>query len=171
MAEADVRSIRKSFRVPMLTPEFLGLGRLDAEVSVGEQMPRPTPQRKQLNDIGQPALALQDPRRGRGPLGMKSFSERFKPKKFCVKKTWRHADEAFEECNATTLERITPPPTTLPWPKVSEQTSWPQSHRFFSRAFALDQTATALEGREACYRILSVGGRSRRTKIIERWKN
>ena len=62
IAEAEKRSIRKSFRIEMLTPEFLEtISRLDSEISVERKNAELYATRAwHLNDIGQPALALQD---------------------------------------------------------------------------------------------------------------
>ncbi len=154
MAEAEKRSIRKSFRIKMLTPEFLEtISRLDAEISVERTNAELFATRAwQLNDIGQPALALQDAEAA-AHLDPKSASASAE-KSYALKKLG-HADEAFEEVqHATTLD----PNYATAWQYRGElemeQKNYLAAVESLSRALSLDQTATALEKREACYRIL-----------------
>ena len=154
IGEAEKRSIRKSFRIEMLTPEFLEtISRLDSEISVERKNAELYVTRAwHLNDIGQPALALQDAESA-AQLDPKSASA-------CAEKSYAlmkigQPEKAFEEIkHATTLD----PNYATAWQYRGElemeQRNYMAAVESFSRALSMDQTLTALEKREACYRIL-----------------
>jgi tetratricopeptide (TPR) repeat protein len=152
--EVEKRSIRKSFRIATLTPEFLEtISRLDSEISVEPKNSELYATRAwYLNDIGQPELALQDAESA-AQLDPKSASA-------CAEKSYAlmkigHAEKAFEEIqHATTLD----PNYATAWQYRGElemeQGNYIAAVESLSRALSLDQTAAALAKREACYRQL-----------------
>jgi tetratricopeptide (TPR) repeat protein len=152
--EAEKRLVRKSTRIEMLTPEFLEtIGRLDSEISVERKNAELYATRAwHLNDIGQPALALQDAESA-AQLDPKSASA-------CAEKAYAlmklgQAKKAFEQIqHATTLD----PNYATAWQYRGElemeERNYMAAVESFSRALSMDQTLMALEKREACYRIL-----------------
>ena len=154
IAEAQKLSIRKSFRIEMLTPEFLQtISRLDSEISVERKNAELYATRAwHLNDIGQPALALQDAERA-AQLDPKLASA-------CAEKGYAlmklgQPEKALEEIRrATTLN----PNYATAWQYRGElemeQRNYMAAVESFSRALSLNQTTAVLEKREACYRIL-----------------
>ena len=152
--EAEKRLVRKSTRIEMLTPEFLEtIGRLDSEISVERKNAELFATRAwHLNDIGQPALALQDAESA-SQLDPKSASA-------CAEKAYAlmklgQAKKAFEQIqHATTLD----PNYATAWQYRGElemeERNYMAAVESFSRALSMDQTLMALEKREACYRIL-----------------
>ena len=154
IGETEKRSIRKSFRIEMLTPEFLEtISRLDSEISVERKNAELYATRAwHLNDIGQPALALQDAESA-AQLDPKSASA-------CAEKSYAlmkigQAAKAFEEIqHATTLDSNYATAWQYRGELEMEQRDYMAAVESLSRALSLDQTITALEKREACYRIL-----------------
>lgn len=152
--EAEKRLVRKSSRIEMLTPEFLEtIGRLDSEISVERKNAELYATRAwHLNDIGQPALALQDAESA-AQLDPKSASA-------CAEKAYAltklgQAKKAFEEIQrATTLD----PNYATAWQYRGElemeERNYMAAVESFSRVLSMDQTTMALEKREACYRVL-----------------
>jgi len=151
---AEKRSIRKSFRIEMLTPEFLEtISRLDAEISVERKNAELYATRAwHLNDIGQPALALQDAESA-AQLDPKSASA-YAEKSYALMKLGQ-AEKAFEEIqHATTLDSNYATAWQYRGELEMEQGNFMAAAESLSRALSLNQTITALEKREACYRIL-----------------
>jgi tetratricopeptide (TPR) repeat protein len=152
--EAGKRSIRKSFRIEMLTPEFLEtISRLDSEISVERKNAELYATRAwYLNDIGQPALALQDAESA-AQLDPKSASASAE-KSYALMKTGR-AEKAVEEIqHATTLDSNYATAWQYRGELEMEQRNYIAAVESLSRALSLDQTASVLEKREACYRLL-----------------
>jgi tetratricopeptide (TPR) repeat protein len=152
IAEADKRGARKSFRTEMLTPEFLEtIRRLDAEISVERKNADLFATRAwHLNEIGQPALALQDAVTAT-QLDLKSPSA-CAEKGYALMKLGR-ANEAFEEVQRATM---LDPKYGTAWQYRGElemeRGEYPAAIDSLSRALSLNQTAAALQKREACYR-------------------
>ncbi len=154
IAEAQKLSIRKSFRIEMLTPEFLQtISRLDSEISVERKNAELYATRAwHLNDIGQPALALQDAESA-AQLDPKLASA-------CAEKGYAlmkmgQPEKALEEIrHATTLNSNYATAWQYRGELEMEQRNYMAAVESFSRALSLNQTITALEKREACYRIL-----------------
>jgi tetratricopeptide (TPR) repeat protein len=152
--EAEKRSIRKSFRIEMLTPEFLEtISRLDSEISVERKNAELYATRAwHLNDIGQPALALQDAESAAqlDPKAASAYAE----KSYALMKLGQ-AGKAFEEIqHATTLDSNYATAWQYRGELEMEQRNYMAAVESLSRALSLDQTVAALEKREACYRIL-----------------
>ncbi len=153
-AEAEKRSVRKSFRIEMLTPEFLEtISRLDSEISVERTNAELYATRAwHLNDLGQPALALLDAGSA-AQLDPKSASARAE-KSYALMKLGK-TTEAFEEIRqATTLDSNNATAWQYRGELEMEQKNYPAAIESLSRALSLNQTATALEKREACYRMV-----------------
>jgi tetratricopeptide (TPR) repeat protein len=154
IAEAEKRGARKSFRTEMLTPEFLEtIRRLDSEISVERKNADLFATRAwHLNEIGQPALALQDAVTAT-QLDLKSPSA-CAEKGYALMKLGR-ANEAFEEVQRATM---LDPNYGTAWQYRGElemeRGEYPAAIDSLSRALSLNQTATALQKREACYRKL-----------------
>lgn len=154
IGEAERRSIRKSFRIEMLTPEFLEtISRLDSEISVERTNAELYATRAwHLNDIGQPALALLDAGSA-AQLDPKSASAHAE-KSYALMKLGK-TTEAFEEIQqATTLDSNNATAWQYRGELEMEQKNYPAAIESLSRALSLNQTATALEKRETCYRLI-----------------
>jgi tetratricopeptide (TPR) repeat protein len=152
--EAEKRSIRKSFRIEMLTPEFLeSISRLDSEISVERRNAELYATRAwHLNEIGQPGLALQDAENA-AQLDPKSASA-CAEKGYALMKLGR-AEQAFEEIqHATALDSNYATAWQYRGELEMEQKKYIAAIESLSRALSLNQTAIALEKREACYRIV-----------------
>ena len=154
IAEAESRGIRKSFRIEMLTPEFLEtIRRLDSEISVERTNAELYATRAwHLNEMRQPAFALQDATVA-AQLDPKSPSA-CAEKAYALMKLGR-ADEAFDEIqHATTLD----PNYATAWQYRGElemeRRDYLAAIESLSRALSLNQTVAVLEKREACYRMV-----------------
>lgn len=139
-------------RLEALTPEFLEtISRLDSEISVERNTAELYVARAwQLNDIGQPILALEDASKAEAadPKSAGAAAE----SAYALAKLGRR-DEAFERIKSAT-ERD--PNYSTAWQYRGELE---MSHGEYmaaidslSRALALSQTSTALQKREECYR-------------------
>ena len=154
IGEAEELSIRKSFRIEMLTPEFLQtISRLDSEISVERKNAELYATRAwHLNDIGLPALALQDAESA-AQLDPKSASAAAE-KGYALMKMGQ-AEKAFEEIkHATTLDSNYATAWQYRGELEMEQRNYMAAVESFSRALSLNQTTAVLEKRAACYRIL-----------------
>jgi tetratricopeptide (TPR) repeat protein len=150
--EAEKRSIRKSLRIETLTPEFLDtISRLDSEISAERTNAELYAARAwQLNEIGQPALALQDAETA-SQLDPKSAAASAE-KGYALMKLGR-PEKAFEEIQrATSLDSN----YATAWQYRGElemvQKNYTAAIESLTRALSINQTATALQKREACYR-------------------
>lgn len=152
IGEAEKRSIRKSFRIEMLTPEFLEtISRLDSEISVERTNAELYATRAwHLNDIGQPALALLDAGSA-AQLDPKSSSAHAE-KSYALMKLGKTTEGFGEIQQATTLDSNNATAWQYRGELEMEQKNYPAAIESLSRALSLNQTATALEKRETCYR-------------------
>jgi tetratricopeptide (TPR) repeat protein len=154
IGEAQKLSIRKSFRIEMLTPEFLQtISRLDSAISVERKNAELYATRAwHLNDIGQPALALRDAESA-AQLDPQSASASAE-KSYALMKIGQPV-KAFEEIQrATALDSNSATAWQYRGELEMEQRNYMPALESLSRALSLNQTITALEKREACYRIL-----------------
>lgn len=150
--DAQKRSIRPSLRMETFTPEFLEtIRRLDSEISVERKNAELYAARAwQLNEISQPALALQDAESAAqcDPKSAGAAAE----KSYALMKLGQR-DKAFAEIvRATVLD----PNYATAWQYRGElemeRKKYEAAIESFSHALSLNKTATALEKREACYR-------------------
>lgn len=150
--EAEHLGIVDGLQLDALSPEFLQtVSRLDADISVERTNAELYVSRAwQLNDIGQPNLALIDAdtalRFDTNSAG--AYAERG----YALAKLGR-ADEAFEQVNrATSLD----PNFSTGWQYRGElemaRRDFVAAIESLTRALAINQTATALQKREECYR-------------------
>ena len=159
-AECERLSIRQPLRLEALTPEFLEMmSRLDSAISVEQTNSEHFIARSwQLNEIGQPKLALQD----------SETATRLDPKSagawteisYALMKLGR-ADEAFEKIKqATELD----PNFAAAWQYRGELEMTHNNHLAaidsLSRALAIQQTIIALQKREECYRRVGLHARA-----------
>ena len=154
--ECEKLGVKKFIRLEALTPEFLEtLSRLDSEISVERSNADLYVARAwQLNEINQPALALQDAENGvrLNPKSAGAYAEC----SYALQKLSR-ADEALEQIkHATELE----PNFSTAWQyrgelemERGESLSAIES---LSQAIDANPTAAALQKREQCYRRLGL---------------
>ncbi|MGI9089444.1 MAG: hypothetical protein ACR2HH_17165 [Chthoniobacterales bacterium] len=137
-----------------LTPEFLEtLARHDSEISLERDNAQLYISRAwELNEIGQPTLALEDAASAleKNPESAAACAE----KSYALAKLGR-ADEAYAAINnATELDDK----FSIAWNYRGElemaRADFAAGAESFSRALALEQTATGLQQREQCYRKL-----------------
>jgi len=150
--EAEKLGVRRSLHVDLLTPEFLqSISRLDADISVERKNAELYAGRAwQLNEIGQPLLALQDADSA-AQLDAKSAGA-CAEKSYALKKLGR-ATEAFDQIKrATELD----PQFATGWQYRGElemeRSDYNAAIESFSRALALNKSAVILQKREQCYR-------------------
>lgn len=150
--EAEKLGVNKRFRLAALSPEFLQtISRLDAEISVERTNAELYVSRAwQLNDIGQPALAMKDAetalRFDPNSAGARAESS------YALAKLGRLA-EAFEHIRqATELDAN----FSTAWHYRGElemsRGEYVAAIESLSRALAINQTPAALQRREECYR-------------------
>jgi tetratricopeptide (TPR) repeat protein len=154
--ECERLSVRKTIRLDALTPEFLEtIGRLDSEISAERNNAELYVSRAwQLNEIGQPALALQDA----------ETAAKFDPKaagasaeaSYALTKLGR-AQEALEQIKrATELD----PNFSTAWQYRGElemaKGETLSAIDSFTHALESNETLVALEKREQCYRRLGL---------------
>jgi tetratricopeptide (TPR) repeat protein len=151
-AECERLAIRQPFRLEMLTPEFLEtMSRLDSAIAVERTNPDHFAARSwQLNEIGQPMLALQDADKA-ARLDQRSGSARAELS-YSLMKLGR-AKEAFEKIKqATELD----PNLASAWQYRGELEMTEGNNlaaiESFSRSLAIEKTAAGLQKREECYR-------------------
>ena len=144
--------VEKHLRLNSLTPEFLmTISRLDAEISVERENAELYVARAwQLNDIGQPGLALKDAESAMR-FDANSASARAESG-YALAKLGR-MEEAFEHVRqATELD----PNFSTAWHYRGElemsRGDFVAAIDSLSRALAINQTAAALQKREECYR-------------------
>ena len=151
-AECERLEVDQRLRLENVTPEFLEtISRLDAEISVERTNAELYISRAwQLNDIGQPVLALKDA----------ETALRFAPKSAGARAESGYAlaklgrlDEAFEHIRqATELDAN----FSTAWQYRGElemrRGDYVAAIESLSRALAINQTPAALEKREECYR-------------------
>jgi tetratricopeptide (TPR) repeat protein len=154
IAEAEKHFVRKSFRIEMLTPEFLEtIRRLDSEISVERRNAELYATRAwHLNEIGQPALALRDAESA-AQLDPKSASA-CAEKGYALMKLGIPEKASEEVQRATTLDSNYATAWQYRGELEMEQRNYLAAIESLSRALSLNQTAGALEKREACYRMV-----------------
>jgi tetratricopeptide (TPR) repeat protein len=154
--ECEMLSVQKSIRLEALTPEFLEtISRFDSEISVERSNAELHVSRAwQLNEINQPALALQDAEKAArlDPKSAGAFAEC----SYALMKMGR-ADEALEQIkHATALE----PTFATAWQYRGElemaRGETLSAIESLSQALETTQTAVALQKREECYRRLGL---------------
>ncbi len=152
LGRAASPAVHPSLRLESLTPEFLQtISRLDAEIAAEPQSAELLTNRAwQLNEIGQPQLALADAR-GALESDPKSAGARAEAS-YALAKLGRGA-EAYEEIRqATELD----PNFSTAWQYRGELEMERSDYRAaidsLSRALAINRTPAALAKREACYR-------------------
>jgi tetratricopeptide (TPR) repeat protein len=145
-------AIHPSLRLESLTPEFLQtISRLDAEVAAEpKNVELLTNRAWQLNEIGQPQLALADARRA---LGNDPKSAGAKAEASYALAKLGHAAEAYQRIKeATELD----PNFSTAWQYRGELEMGRQDYAaaidWLSRALAINRTSAALAKREECYR-------------------
>jgi tetratricopeptide (TPR) repeat protein len=159
-AECERLSIRQPFQLEMLTPEFLEtMSRLDSAISVEGNNPDHFVARSwQLNEIGQPMLALQDAEKA-ARLDRKSANACAEIS-YSLTKLGR-TKEAFEKIKqATELD----PNLPSAWQYRGELEMAEENNlaaiESFSRALAIEKTAAGLQKREECYRRVGLSARA-----------
>ena len=154
--ECEKITVQKSIRLESLTPEFLEtISRLDSEISVERSNADLYVARAwQLNEINQPALALQDAENAvrLNPKSAGAFAEC----SYALRKLER-ADEALERIKqATEME----PNFSTAWQYRGEleieRGETLSAIESLSHAIDTTPTATALQKREQCYRRLGL---------------
>jgi tetratricopeptide (TPR) repeat protein len=154
--ECDKIAVQKGIRLETLTPEFLEtISRLDSEISVERSNAELYVARAwQLNEINQPALALQDAENAvrLNPKSAGAFAEC----SYALRKLGR-ADEALERIKqATELE----PNFSTAWQYRGEleieRGETLSAIESLSHAIDTTPTVTALQKREQCYRRLGL---------------
>jgi len=154
--ECETIAVQKGIRLEALTPEFLEtISRLDSEISVERSNAELYVARAwQLNEINQPALALQDAENAvrLNPKSAGAFAEC----SYSLRKLDR-ADEALERIKqATELE----PNFSTAWQYRGEleieRGETLSAIESLSHAIDTAPTATALQKREQCYRRLGL---------------
>jgi tetratricopeptide (TPR) repeat protein len=154
--ECESLAVQKFIRLEALTPEFLEtISRLDSEISVERSNAELYVSRAwQLNEIGQPALALQDAENA-VRLDQKSAGA-YAECSYALKKLGR-ADEALQQIKrATELD----PNFATAWQYRGElemeRGETLSAIDSLSHALDTSQTVTALQKREQCYRRLGL---------------
>ena len=154
--ECETLAVQKSIRLEALTPEFLEtISRLDSEISVERSNAELHVTRAwQLNEINQPALALQDAERA-ARLDPKSAGASAECS-YALMKLGR-ADEALQQIkHATALD----PTFATAWQYRGElemaRGETLSAIESFSHALETTQTAVELKKREECYRRLGL---------------
>ncbi|HEX4666606.1 MAG TPA: hypothetical protein VH207_08395 [Chthoniobacterales bacterium] len=152
LGRAASPAIRPSLRLESLTPEFLQtISRLDAEIAAEPKSVELLTNRAwQLNEIGQPQLALADARRAlaNDPKSAGAKAEA----SYALAKLGR-ATEAYERIKeATELD----PNFSIAWQYRGELEMGRQDYAAaidsLTRALAINRTPVALAKREECYR-------------------
>lgn len=154
--ECEMLAVQKSIQLEALTPEFLEtISRLDSEISVERSNAELHVTRAwQLNEINQPALALQDAERA-ARLDPKSAGPSAECS-YALMKLGR-ADEALQQIkHATALD----PAFATAWQYRGElemaRGETLSAIESLSHALETTQTAVALQKREECYRRLGL---------------
>jgi tetratricopeptide (TPR) repeat protein len=154
--ECEALAVQKSIRLEALTPEFLEtISRLDSEISVERSNAELHLSRAwQLNEINQPALALQDAEKA-ARLDPKSAGAPAECS-YALMKLGR-ADEALQQIKqATALD----PTFATAWQYRGElemaRGETLSAIESLSQALETTQTAVALQKREECYRRLGL---------------
>ena len=159
-AECERLSIRQPFRLEMLTPEFLEtMSRLDSAISVERTNPDHYAARSwQLNEIGQPLLALQDAEKA-ARLDQKSASACAEIS-YSLMKLGRPKEALEKIKQATELD----PNLASAWQYLGElemtEGNCVAAIESFSRALAIEKTAAGLQKREECYRRVGLPARA-----------
>jgi tetratricopeptide (TPR) repeat protein len=159
-AECERLSIRQPFRLEMLTPEFLEtMSRLDSAISVEQTNPDHYAARSwQLNEIGQPMLALQDAETA-ARLDQKSASACAEVS-YSLMKLGRPKEALEKIRQATELD----PNLASAWQYRGElemaEGSTLAAIDSFSRALAIEKTVAGLQKREECYRRVGLPARA-----------
>lgn len=154
--ECDELAVRKSIRLEALTPEFLEtIGRLDSEISAERNNAELYISRAwQLNEIGQPALALQDAETA-AKLDPKAAGASAEAS-YALTKLGRTGEALEQIKRATELD----PNFSTAWQYRGElemaRGETLSAIDSFTHSLETNQTVTALEKREQCYRRLGL---------------
>jgi tetratricopeptide (TPR) repeat protein len=151
-ADAEKQGVRKSLRLETLKPEFLEtISRLDSEISAERTNAELYSSRSwQLNEIGQPALGLQDATTAE-QLDPKSAAAAAE-KGYALMKLGK-SKEAFDEIiKATGLDSNYATAWQYRGELEMQRENFPAAAESLSRALSLNKTAVALAKREECYR-------------------
>jgi tetratricopeptide (TPR) repeat protein len=154
--ECEKLAVHKLIRLDALSPEFLEtMGRLDSEISAERNNAELYVARAwQLNEIGQPALALQDAETAArlDPKAAGACAEA----SYALTKLGRAQDALAQIRRATELD----PNFATAWQYRGElemaRGETLSAVESFTHALEANQTATALEKREQCYRRLGL---------------
>ena len=155
-AECEALAVHKHIRLEALTPEFLEtMGRLDSEISAERNNAELYVARAwQLNEIGQPALALQDAETG-ARLDPKSAGACAEAS-YAMTKLGRAADALLQIKRATELDEN----FATAWHYRGElemaRGETLSAIESFTHAIEANQTVAALQKREQCYRKLGL---------------
>ncbi len=154
--ECEALAVHKQIRLEALTPEFLQtMGRLDSEISAERNNAELYVARAwQLNEIGQPALALQDAEMG-AQLDPKSAGACAEAS-YALTKLGRAADALQQIKRATELDEN----FATAWHYRGElemaRGETLSAIESFTHALEANQTVAALQKREQCYRKLGL---------------
>jgi tetratricopeptide (TPR) repeat protein len=154
--ECEQLAVRKSIRLEQLAPEFLEtMGRLDSEISAERNNAELYVSRAwQLNEIGQPALALQDVETAAqlDPKAAGACAEA----SYALTKLGRMPEALEQIKRATELD----PNFSTAWQYRGElemaRGETLSAIESFTHAIEANQTVTALQNREQCYRRLGL---------------
>jgi tetratricopeptide (TPR) repeat protein len=158
--EVETLSVRLPLRLESLTPEFLEtISRIDSAIAVERDNPEHYAARAwQLNEIGQPVLALADAQMA-VQLEANSASGRVE-ESYALTKLGR-AQEAFAEIKqATELNADLAPAWQYRGELEMARGDNLAAVDSFSRALALGKSSPALQKREECYRRLGLTARA-----------
>lgn len=154
--ECEKLSVHRQIRLDALTPEFLEtMGRLDSEISAERNNAELYVARAwQLNEIGQPAMALQDAETG-ARLDPKSAGACAEAS-YALTKLGRAADALQQIKRATELDEN----FATAWQYRGElemgRGETLSAIESFTRSLEANQTVAALQKREQCYRKLGL---------------
>lgn len=158
--ECDRLAIRQPLRMDALTPEFLeSISRLDSAISVERKNPdHYTVRAWQLNEIGQPLLALQDAENAIR-LDSKSASA-YMELSYALSKLGRGEEAADAIKTATDLDPKLAPAWLYRGELEMQAANNLAAIESLSRAIAVQTSAAALEKREECYRRVGLVARA-----------
>jgi tetratricopeptide (TPR) repeat protein len=149
--EAEKIPVRKSLRLEALTPEFLEtISRLDSEISAERNNAELYAARAwQLNEIGQPALALRDAETA-AQLDARSAAASVE-ESYALMKLGR-ADDSFEQIKrATELDVNSAAAWNYRGELETKRQEYAAAIASFTHAIAINKSAEALERRAECY--------------------
>ena len=149
--DAEEIPVKKSLRLEALTPEFLQtISRLDSEISAERNNAELyTARAWQLNEIGQPALALKDAETA-AQLDAKSAAASVE-ESYALMKLGR-ADDSFEQIKrATELDEHSAAAWNYRGELEMERQEYAAAIESFTQAIAITKSTEALERRAECY--------------------